>query len=187
MTEFELNNCDKLQPKNYMKLRIVQGLLFLIISTSCYSTTTTILEKNITTKTSTLNTSYSDSTEYAKYVVPKFRTKKQHIKEENLEETIIYLGDIQIDGKIFYVLTSFKRIQAALVKHGHSIIYILDSKKRIVMEYELGLPEELPFKIENNSLYFHYKDLKTNKHKTFLNRIEKKLPELMCVNPDDCY
>ena len=187
MTEVELNNSNKLRPKNYMKFRIIHGLLFLIISTSCYSTKNKIVEKSETTNTRYEDTSYSDSTEYAKYVGTKFETKKQNIKKENLEETIIYLGNIQIDGKKFYVLTSFKRIQVALVKHGHSIIYILDSKKRIVKEYELGLPEELPFKIENNSLYFRYKDSKTNKRKIYINRIEKELPELMCVKQDDCY
>lgn len=169
-----------------MKLRIIKGLLFLFISTSCYSTTTDNLEKNLTTSTSSENTSRYDS-KYAKYVVTKLKTKKQQFKKENFEETIVYLGDIHVNGKLYYVLTSFKRIQAALVKHGHSTIYILDSKKRIVKEYGLGLPEELPFKVENNCLYFHYKDSKTNKQKTYTNRIEKELPELMCVEPDNCY
>jgi len=170
-----------------MKLRIIQGLLFLFISTSCFSTTTDILEINTATNTSSEGSTYSGSTEYAKYVVTKLKTKKQRIKEENLEEIITYLGDIQLDGKLYYVLTSFRSIQAALVKHGHSTIYILDSKKRIVKEYELGLPEELPFKIESNKLYFHYKDSKTKKRKIYINKIEKELPELMCVEPDNCY
>ena len=170
-----------------MKLRIIQGLLFAIFSTTCYSTTTDISEKNLTKKTSSEDTSYCDSTKFAKYVVTKLKTKKQNTKEENLEETIVYLGDIKVNGKLFYVLTSYRLIQAALVEHGHSTIYILDSKKRIVKEYELGQPEELPFMVENNSLYFHYKDLKTNKRKTYINRIEKELPKLMCVAPDDCY
>jgi len=187
MTEIELNSSDELRPKNYMKLRIIQVLLFLFISTSCYSTTTDILEINVTTRTSSENASHCDSTEYAKYVVMKLKTKKQKIKEENLEETIIYLGDIQVDGKLYYVLNSFRQFQAAIVKHGHSTVYILDSKRRIVKEYELSLPEELPFKVENNSLYFHYKDSKMNKRKTYINRIVKELPELMCVEPESCY
>jgi hypothetical protein len=170
-----------------MKSRIIQGLLFLFFSTSCYPTTTDNLEKNATTNTSSEDSLYSDSTEYAKYVVTKLKTKKQKIKEENLEETIIYLGDIELDGKLFYVLTSYKEIQAALVVHGHSTIYILDSKKRIVREYELGQPEELPFMVENNSLYFHFIDSKTNKQKIYINKIEKELPKLMCVEPDDNY
>jgi len=166
-----------------MKLRIIQGLLFLFISTNCYSTTTDNLEKNLTTSTSSEVTSHYEL-KYAKYVVTKLKTRKQKRKGENLEETIIYLGDIQLNGKLFHVLTSYREIQAALVEHGHSTIYILDSKKRIVKEYEL---EELPFKVENNSLYFHYKDSKTNKRKTYITRIEKELPKLICVAPDDCY
>jgi len=170
-----------------MKLKIIQGLLFLFVSTSCYATTTDKFEINTTINFISEDSTNSESTEYAKYVVTKFKTKKQKIKEENLEETIVYLGDIHVGGKQYYVLTSFRRIQAALVKHGHSTIYILDSKKRIVKEYELGLPEELPFKVENNSLYFHYKDSRTNKIKIYMNRIEKELPELMCLEPDNCY
>ena len=170
-----------------MKLMIIQRLLFLFVSTSCYSTTTEILEINATTNFISRDSTNCDSTEYAKYVVTKLKTKKQRLKEENLEETIVYLGDIHVDGKLYYVLTSFKQIQAALVKHGHSTIYILDTRKRIVREYELGVPEELPFKVENNSLYFHYKDSRTNKIKTYINRIEKELPELICVEPDNCY
>lgn len=169
-----------------MKLRIIQGLLFLFISTSCYSTTTDNLEKNLTTSTSSENTSRYES-KYAKCVGTKLKTKKQKIKEENLEETIIYLGDILLNGKLFHVLTSYREIQAALVVHGHSTIYILDSKKRIVKEYELGQPEELPFMVENNSLYFHFIDSKTNERKTYINKIEKELPKLMCVEPDDYY
>ena len=170
-----------------MKSRIIQVLLFVLISTSCYSKKTDILEKNATTNISSEDSSYSDSTEYAKYVVTKLKTKKQNIKEENSEETIVYLGDIHVAGKLFYVLTSISRIQAVLVKHGHANIYILDSMKKIVKRYELGLAEELPFKVENNSLYFHYRDSKTNKRKTYINRIEKVLPKLICVEPDNCY
>jgi len=169
-----------------MKLRIIQGLLFLFISTNCYSTTTDNLEKNLTTSTSSEVTSHYEL-KYAKYVVTKLKTRKQKRKGENLEETIIYLGDIQLNGKLFHVLTSYREIQAALVVHGHSTIYILDSKKRIVKEYELGQPEELPFMVENNSLYFHYIDSKTNERKTYINKIEKELPKLMCVEPDDYY
>jgi len=36
-------------------------------------------------------------------------------------------------------------------------------------------------------LYFHYKDSKTKKRKIYINKIEKELPELMCVEPDNCY
>lgn len=169
-----------------MKLRIIPGLLFVLILTSCNSSTIDSSEKELPISTSSENTSPYEL-RYAKYIVTQFKTKKQKIKEENLEETIIYLGDIRLNGKIIHVLTSYREIQATLVVHGHSTIYILDSRKRILKEYELGQPEELPYMVKENCLYFHYKDLKTNKQKIFINLIEKELPELMCVAPDDCY
>lgn len=169
-----------------MKLRIIQVLLFVLFSTSCYSTMSDNFEKNLTTSTSSESTSHYES-KYAKYIVTKLKEKEQKIREENLEETIIYLGVVELSGKLFYVLTSYREIQAALVVHGHSTIYILDSKKKIVREYELGQPEELPFRVENNSLYFHYIDSKTNERKIYINKIDKELPKLMCVEPDDYY
>lgn len=170
-----------------MKLRIILQLLSLFISISCFSKTTYKFEKDSEIFRDTEDSIIGISSDYSKYVLTNLKGKKQLYKEEYLEETIIYLGNIQVDGKLFHVLTSYKQIQAAIVKHGHSTLYLLDSKKRIVKGYELGLPEELPYKVVSNCLYFHYRDSKTNKQKRYINKIDKELPEQMCVEPGNCY
>ncbi len=125
--------------------------------------------------------------DYSKYVVPRRMTKIQKNSGKGFKEKIVYLGDINVNGQLFYVLTSFKVTQAAITKHGHSTIYILDLKKKLAKQYYISLPEELPFKIENNSLYFHYQDEKTKEIKTYINKIENELPKFMCVEPENCY
>jgi hypothetical protein len=133
--------------------------------------------------------STSGQTDYSIYVNSKFKLKPQLLSGTDFEESVTYLGELKLGkGQIFYVLTSFLKIQAAIVKHGIVKIYILDINKKLVREYRLNLPEELPYKIKNNSLYFHYADANTSKLKIFINKIGPELPELICVGPDGgCY
>jgi hypothetical protein len=133
--------------------------------------------------------SSTEQTDYSLYVNSKFKLKTQIIRRTDYEESVTYLGELKLEkGQIFYVLTSFKKIQAAIVKHGVVNIYILDINKKLVREYRLNLPEELPFKVKNNSLYFHYAEANTLKLKIFINKIGPELPKLICVGPDNgCY
>jgi len=163
--------------KDRMRLIIKHLILFFILSMNCMSSEDIVSE----------NKYKIEQYEYSKYVSLKLKTKIQKVTGNDFEENIVYLGDIRVNGQLYYILTSFKVVQTAIIKHGHSEIYILNSKKKTVKQYNLGLPEELPFKVENNSLCFYYKDIKTNQTKTFINKIEKELPELMCVEPDNCY
>jgi hypothetical protein len=71
--------------------------------------------------------------------------------------------------------------------HGHSNVIYLDKKLKEKKRYELGLPEELPYKLENNTLYFKYLDEKSNKKKIFKNNVGTELPEIICVEPTNCY
>ncbi len=63
-----------------------------------------------------------------------------------------------------------------------SFLKDLKEKKR----YDIGLPEELPYKLGNNTLYFKYTDEATNKKKIFKNKVGTTLPKIMCVGPDNC-
>ena len=123
------------------------------------------------------------------YINSKFKLKTQIIRGTDFEESVTYLGELKLGkGQIFYVLTSFKKIQAAIVMHRVVSIYVLDISKKIAREYRLDSDEELPFKVKNNSLYFHYTEANTSKPKIFINKIGPELPELMCVGPDEgCY
>lgn len=127
--------------------------------------------------------------DYSKYVDSKLKLKTQKLTGADFEESITYLGDLTLyNGQVFYVLTSFRTVQAALVKHGHTDIFILDINKKIFRQYSLNLPEELPFRVKRGSLYFHYQDENTGDIKVFANKLGNELPKLMCVGPNgNCY
>ena len=130
-----------------------------------------------------------EQTDYSIYVNSKYKSKPQIVTGTDFEESITYLGELKLGkGQILYVVTSFKKVQAAVVRHGVVSIYILDINKKKVREYRLDSDKELPFKVKNNSLYFHYTETNTSKLRTFINKIGPELPELICVGPDGgCY
>ncbi|TLM90477.1 hypothetical protein [Hymenobacter jeollabukensis] len=86
----------------------------------------------------------------------------------------------------FYVTTQFETVQAAIVLHGHSWVCFYDVQRRLVARYEVGSPDELPIKLVRNTLYFSYYD-KNKLKKTFTQSVNAKLPDALCVAPDDCY
>lgn len=130
----------------------------------------------------------SGQSEYSKYIVADSLKKTQLVKNKTGDEKINYLGVIKKTNgdTLYYIVTVFSRVQAARVMHGHSnVIYIgkdLKEKKR----YDIALPEELPYKLDNNTLYFKYLDEATNKKKIFKNKVGTTLPKIMCVGPDNC-
>lgn len=98
-----------------------------------------------------------------------------------------YLGVIRnSNGQIkYYVVKEFLRIQAAIVFHGHSRILFFDKQKQLTKQSVLSSPDELPFKLKSNSLYFKYSD---NKSKKIFALNVATLPKMICVEPNkNCY
>jgi hypothetical protein len=126
---------------------------------------------------------------YSKFVKPDQINKKQIVKTKEGKEEIIFLGTIKNKRGhvLFYVLTVFSEVQAVITVHGHSNIIYLDTSKKFKRQYNVGLPEELPFRLEKNALHFHFIDAKTKKKKVFINNVGIYLPKIMCVEPDNCY
>jgi len=125
---------------------------------------------------------------YAKFIDSKFKYKEQEIVGDDFEEHIIYLGDMKLKNmQTIYILTSFKTIQAASVKHGQSKILILNAEKDLINHYTLDLPEELPYKTSRNILFFHRYNEDHNKIGKIRVKIEDELPEMICIGPDGCY
>jgi len=119
---------------------------------------------------SVFSTISSGQTDYSKFVKTGKKSKKQFVKTKDRDtENIIYLGDIKNKNglTIYFVLSSFSVTQAAIQKHGHSNVIFLDSAKTFKKEYEIGLPEELPFKLQNNTLFFYYIDDNSKTKKYF--------------------
>jgi hypothetical protein len=130
-----------------------------------------------------------EQTDYSKYINSKCKLEPQIIAGTDFEESITYLGKLKLNkGQTLYVLTSYKEIQFALVKHGVVTTYFFDFNKKLVRQYRLNSKDELPFKVKNNSLYFHYLEGKTTILKTYINKIGSELPDLICVGPEGgCY
>jgi hypothetical protein len=126
---------------------------------------------------------------YSKYIVADSVGKTEFVKHKDGDEKITYLGVIkkQNSDTLYYVIITFRRVQAAIVMHGHSDIIFLNRDYKEAKSYELGLPEELPYKLVNNVLYFKYVDEKTGKKAVFKNKIETVLPKMMCISPVECY
>src|ERR1700739_30335 len=116
---------------------------------------------------------------YAKYIVPDSLRKTHVIKhKDGGSDKINYLGVIEkLNGDtLYYVFTLFGTVQAAVVMHGHSNIIFLNKKRKEVKSYDIGMPDELPYKLVDNTLYFKYVDEKTNKKQIFKNKVGAKLP-----------
>jgi hypothetical protein len=110
-------------------------------------------------------------------------------KNDTIESDRAFLGLIKDSlGKIvFYVAKEFNTVQAAVVKHGHSRIIFFDNQKKMIACYYLSLPEDLPYNLANNSLYFKYRSDATHVKLIQIVKIEDKLPGSICVSPSDCY
>ena len=126
---------------------------------------------------------------YSKFINDHLINKKQTLKSKDDKEDIIYLGKIKDKhGKVlFYVLTIFSQVQAAIVIHGHSNVIYLDTTKVVKRQFELGTPDDLPFKLKNNHLYFYYLNPVTKKKKLYVNHVGQQIPKVLCVRPEDCY
>jgi hypothetical protein len=130
---------------------------------------------------------------FAKFVTPHQINRKQIVRTNGVEDEIILLGAIE-DKRghaLYYLLTDFRKVQAAITVHGHPWIIYLDANKKFVKQYDVGSPEELPFKLKKNALYFYYINTETKKKTVYVNNVGTSPPKLMCVGPvglgGDCY
>lgn len=117
-----------------------------------------------------------------KQIIGKVIIKK--VQEDISQRT--FLGTVKYNnGKIkYYVVKEFLRIKAANLYHGNSRILFFNARKKLVLQSILTMPNELPFKLYKNTLYFRYKS--GNSEKTFTQPIHP-LPKMICVEPTSCY
>ena len=126
--------------------------------------------------------------EYSKYIVVDSLRKVHKVKNPHGYEQINYLGPIKKSNgdTLYYVFGIFTGVQAAITIHGHSNIVYLNRKYKEVKSYDIGMPENLPYKLNNNTLYFKYVDETTKKKHIFKNKVGTILPKVMCVSPTSC-
>lgn len=77
-------------------------------------------------------------------------------KSEEAEYFTTYLGQITLNEKDRHVFKQFYTIQAAIEKHGHSVIIFMD--KQGASYYDMELPEDLPIDMKNGSFRFKHKN-----------------------------
>lgn len=74
-------------------------------------------------------------------------------KSNDVEYFTTYLGQITLNNEENYVFKQFYTIQAAIEKHGHSVIVFVN--KHCASYYDMEMPENLPIDLKNES--FRYK------------------------------
>jgi hypothetical protein len=97
-----------------------------------------------------------------------------------------YLGILrgrQKDEKI-YVIREFRKTRAALNWHGHSTIYFFDLKKKCIAFVYLGMPDNLPYKLDHNIFYFKF--IEDGITKTYQMKMEIPLPKIFCSRQNGC-
>ncbi len=97
-----------------------------------------------------------------------------------------YLGRVLNSGgkTKYYVVKEFYKVKAAVVYHGHSRILIFNPSKKLIAQAIVNMPNELPYRLKNNTLYFNYieKGVSKNYKKSF-----NILTKMICVEPGVCY
>jgi hypothetical protein len=122
---------------------------------------------------------------YAKYIVVDSLKKVQVVNYKDREEKINYLGVIKKTNgdTLYYVFTVITRVKGG---HGHANIIYLNKKYNEIKNYDASIPEQLPYKLKDNTLYFKYTDEQTGKTQTFKNKVGTTPPTIMCIGPDNC-
>ena len=163
------------------KILFILSLVFILFS--CKNTT----EKEISEPDNKDRITDSISKQKQKIVVDSLK-KTHKIKNPHGYKEVNYLGTIKksTGDTLYYVFGIYSAVQAAIQIHGHSNIIYLNKKLKEIKSYDVGLPDQLPYKLNNNTLYFKYIDEKTNKMKIFENKVGTTPPNIMCVGPDDC-
>ena len=76
-------------------------------------------------------------------------------KSEEAEYFTTYLGNITLNDRDCHVFKQFYTIQAAIEKHGHSVIIFMDKQGAFYYDME---SQDLPFDVRNGLFRFKHKN-----------------------------
>ena len=97
---------------------------------------------------------------YRQFVSENQILQEQILVDENTKTEIVYLGKLtDLNNHNFYhVITSFKVIGIGEIEspRGVSDIAFLDEDMENAIIYRMGMPDELPIKVEDKILYFNH-------------------------------
>lgn len=121
---------------------------------------------------------------YKQFISENLITKKQILTDEYAKTEITYLGKLMdLDNQNYYhVITSFKIIGIGEMEspRGMSNIAFINKNVDKAIIYQVGMPDELPEKIENKILYFTHKSEKIGVS------ILGGLPPMLCIPKIGC-
>ena len=101
--------------------------------------------------------------------------------------TATYLGNVTGNDNrvIYFIVKEFYEIHASSTYHGHSRILFFDAGHKFVTKVNVDVPEELPFKLQSNVLYFRYTD--RGKIKIKQEKLGRTLPAWIFPIPHGCF
>ncbi|WP_442845851.1 hypothetical protein [Leeuwenhoekiella sp. H156] len=121
---------------------------------------------------------------YKQFISDKQILEKQILTDEHSKTEITYLGKLMdLDNQNFYhVLANFKIIGIGEMEspRGISNIAFINENMDKAIIYRMGMPDELPTRIENEILYFNYESEKIGIS------ILGGLPPMLCVPKIGC-
>lgn len=121
---------------------------------------------------------------YKQFISEKHISEKQLLTDEYTKTEVTYLGKLKdLDNQKFYhVLTNFKIIGIGEMEspRGISNIAFLNENMEKAIIYRMGMPDELPTRIENEILYFNHESEKIGIS------ILGGLPPMLCVPKIGC-
>lgn len=86
----------------------------------------------------------------------------------------------------YYVWTEFYTVQAAQRPHGHSRLLFLSAQHVPVAQYAVDLPQELPYRLRRNTLYFQPR-AGCEPARTYSLQLGMRLPQRLCLGEGNCY
>lgn len=95
---------------------------------------------------------------YKKFIKSKKINVPKILNTKSTKTKIIYLGELKDlnHKKSYHIITNFEiwGIGDMLSPRGRSKVAFINETKNKIIIYDLGMPENLPVRIENNILYF---------------------------------
>ena len=122
---------------------------------------------------------------YKQFISENKILEKQILTDQRSETEITYLGKLRdLDNQHFYhALTDFKIVGIGEMEspRGISNIVFLDEHLEKAIIYRMGIPDDLPLRIENQRLLFYHKPEKIGI------TISGGLPPILCIPKIGCH
>ncbi len=146
-----------------------------------------ISEKVNDSKNTSIKNSEKDLRFFIDFIDEEKKDSLQILEEDDTKHSVKYLGNIVLENnKLYYVLTNFSviGINGMISPRGKSELIFINKDKTEIIKYYAGMPDELPNKINKNSLIFSYNN---SEIKLFELLIDNDFPPVLCPKYIGCF